>query len=73
MAEEDDNYTKDGTVDYKGRPANRKKTGKWRACPFIVGKLEMEIDILKIDSSWLYSIYERENLFDNLSWLILLD
>ncbi|XP_047973241.1 protein NRT1/ PTR FAMILY 8.1-like [Salvia hispanica] len=37
MAEEDDNYTKDGTVDYKGRPANRKKTGKWRACPFIVG------------------------------------
>ncbi|KAL1565807.1 protein NRT1/ PTR FAMILY 8.1-like [Salvia divinorum] len=34
---EDDNYTKDGTVDYKGRPANRKKTGKWRACPFILG------------------------------------
>ncbi|KAH6810508.1 peptide transporter 1 [Perilla frutescens var. frutescens] len=36
MAEED-NYTKDGTVDYKGRPANRKKTGTWKACPFILG------------------------------------
>ncbi|KAL8525722.1 hypothetical protein ACS0TY_015096 [Phlomoides rotata] len=36
MAEED-NYTKDGTVDYKNNPANRKKTGTWRACPFILG------------------------------------
>ncbi|XP_057772446.1 protein NRT1/ PTR FAMILY 8.1-like [Salvia miltiorrhiza] len=34
---EDDNYTKDGTVDYKGKPANRKITGTWRACPFILG------------------------------------
>ncbi|KAL6967638.1 hypothetical protein U1Q18_033447 [Sarracenia purpurea var. burkii] len=36
MAEED-NYTKDGTVDYRGNPANKKKTGTWKACPFILG------------------------------------
>ncbi|BAT81560.1 Protein NRT1/ PTR FAMILY 8.1 [Vigna angularis] len=36
MAEEDV-YTKDGTVDYRGNPANRKETGTWRACPFILG------------------------------------
>lgn len=31
-------YTQDGTVDLKGRPVLRSKTGKWRACSFIVGK-----------------------------------
>ncbi|XP_020236789.1 protein NRT1/ PTR FAMILY 8.1 [Cajanus cajan] len=36
MAEEDF-YTKDGTVDYRGNPANKKETGTWRACPFILG------------------------------------
>ncbi|KAJ4972274.1 hypothetical protein NE237_005373 [Protea cynaroides] len=36
MAEEDNN-TKDGTVDYRGRPANKKTTGTWRACPYILG------------------------------------
>jgi peptide/histidine transporter 3/4 len=36
MAEEDV-YTKDGTVDYLGNPANRKETGTWKACPFIIG------------------------------------
>ncbi|XP_059626517.1 protein NRT1/ PTR FAMILY 8.1-like [Cornus florida] len=34
---EDDIYTKDGTVDYKNNPANKKKTGTWKACPFILG------------------------------------
>lgn len=28
---------KDGTVDYKGRPADRRKTGGWRAAPLIFG------------------------------------
>ncbi|TKY56441.1 NRT1/ PTR FAMILY 8.1 [Spatholobus suberectus] len=36
MAEEDV-CTKDGTVDYRGNPANKKETGTWRACPFILG------------------------------------
>ncbi|XP_061963003.1 protein NRT1/ PTR FAMILY 8.1-like isoform X1 [Populus nigra] len=36
MAEEDA-YTKDGTVDYRGNPANKKETGTWRACPYIIG------------------------------------
>ncbi|KAK4278609.1 hypothetical protein QN277_016435 [Acacia crassicarpa] len=30
-------YTKDGTVDFRGNPANKKKTGTWKACPFILG------------------------------------
>ncbi|KAL2317519.1 hypothetical protein Fmac_031395 [Flemingia macrophylla] len=34
---EEDVYTKDGTVDYRGNPANKKETGTWRACPFILG------------------------------------
>lgn len=34
---EDDVYTKDGTVDYRGNPANKKETGTWKACPFILG------------------------------------
>ncbi|KAI9153045.1 hypothetical protein LWI28_004911 [Acer negundo] len=36
MAEED-LYTNDGTVDIKKNPANREKTGKWKACRFILG------------------------------------
>ncbi|EEF35846.1 oligopeptide transporter, putative [Ricinus communis] len=32
-----DDYTEDGTVDLKGRPILRSKTGRWRACWFIVG------------------------------------
>ncbi|KAJ9543789.1 hypothetical protein OSB04_023496 [Centaurea solstitialis] len=35
---EEDIYTKDGTINYKNNPANRKKTGTWKACPFILGK-----------------------------------
>ncbi|KAL1826046.1 hypothetical protein ACET3Z_012824 [Daucus carota] len=30
-------YTQDGTVDLKGRPVLRSKTGRWRATSFIVG------------------------------------
>lgn len=30
-------YTEDGTVDLKGRPVLRRKTGGRRACSFIVG------------------------------------
>ncbi|PNT77238.1 protein NRT1/ PTR FAMILY 8.1 [Brachypodium distachyon] len=29
--------TMDGTVDFSGKPAVRRKTGGWRACPFILG------------------------------------
>ena len=36
MAEEDI-YTKDGTTDFRNRPANKKKTGTWKACPYILG------------------------------------
>ncbi|KAM7496475.1 hypothetical protein LguiA_020889 [Lonicera macranthoides] len=36
MEGEDDIYTKDGTVDYQNNPANKKKTGTWKACPYIL-------------------------------------
>lgn len=37
MGEEEDIYTKDGTLDYQGNPADKTKTGTWKACPFILG------------------------------------
>ncbi|OWM65048.1 hypothetical protein CDL15_Pgr028766 [Punica granatum] len=30
-------YTRDGTVDLRGRPALAFRTGKWKACAFLVG------------------------------------
>jgi peptide/histidine transporter 3/4 len=32
-------YTQDGTVNLKGKPVLRSKTGGWKACSFIVGKI----------------------------------
>ncbi|XP_062095305.1 protein NRT1/ PTR FAMILY 8.1-like isoform X1 [Humulus lupulus] len=37
MGEDQDIYTKDGTTDFKNRPALKKETGTWKACPFILG------------------------------------
>ncbi|KAL5550082.1 hypothetical protein UlMin_000258 [Ulmus minor] len=36
MAEES-TYTKDGTTDFRNRPAIKEKTGTWKACPYILG------------------------------------
>lgn len=30
-------YTQDGTVDLYGQPVLAQKTGKWKACAFLVG------------------------------------
>jgi len=35
----DDDYTQDGTVNLQGKPVLRSKTGRWKACSFIVGKI----------------------------------
>nr|XP_043619594.1 protein NRT1/ PTR FAMILY 8.2-like [Erigeron canadensis] len=35
-------YTTDGTVDYRNRPANRLKTGSWKACFFIIATASFE-------------------------------
>ncbi|KAE9611019.1 hypothetical protein Lal_00015819 [Lupinus albus] len=34
---EDSLYTEDGTLDINKKPANKKKTGNWKACSFILG------------------------------------
>lgn len=34
---EDGSYTEDGTIDIHKKPANKKKTGNWKACRFILG------------------------------------
>ncbi|KAL6553825.1 hypothetical protein OROMI_019498 [Orobanche minor] len=34
--ENDDGYTQDGSVDIKGNPILRSKTGGWTACCFLV-------------------------------------
>ncbi|KAK4731109.1 hypothetical protein R3W88_024097 [Solanum pinnatisectum] len=38
MERADDAYTKDGTTDINKAPANKKKTGTWKACFFILGE-----------------------------------
>ncbi|WJX79043.1 hypothetical protein P8452_62200 [Trifolium repens] len=32
-----EDYTQDGTVDLQGRPVLRSRTGRWKACSFLVG------------------------------------
>lgn len=39
--QEDDEYTKDGTTDFRNNPALRKHTGTWKACPYILGTYNM--------------------------------
>ncbi|XP_057504480.1 protein NRT1/ PTR FAMILY 8.1-like [Actinidia eriantha] len=34
---EEDTFTKDGTTDFHNHPAIKKKTGTWKACPYILG------------------------------------
>jgi hypothetical protein len=33
-------YTKDGSVDLRGRPILAAKTGRWKACGFLVGNYQ---------------------------------
>jgi len=35
--ERSEEYTGDGTDDFRGLAALKKNTGNWRACPFILG------------------------------------
>jgi hypothetical protein len=38
MEEEQEHiYTKDGTTDFRNKPAIKKETGTWKACPYILG------------------------------------
>lgn len=39
MEEDKDIYTQDGTLDIHKKPANKNKTGTWKACRFILGIL----------------------------------
>ncbi|TQD84427.1 hypothetical protein C1H46_030010 [Malus baccata] len=43
LMEEEDIHTKDGTTDYHNRPAIKKNTGTWKACPYILGNECCEI------------------------------
>lgn len=40
MEEDMDIYTQDGTLDIHKKPANKKKTGTWKACRFILGMVQ---------------------------------
>jgi len=33
----------DGSIDIYGNPPSKKKTGNWKACPFILGKQKKKI------------------------------
>jgi hypothetical protein len=43
-----DDYTQDGTVNLQGKPVLRSKTGGWKACSFIIGKITLSILKLKL-------------------------
>lgn len=49
-----DDYTQDGTVDLEGRPVLRSKTGRWRACSFIVGNSQGSSPILTLFAQLIY-------------------
>lgn len=38
---ENEEYTQDGTVNIKGKPILRSKSGGWKACSFVVGNLSL--------------------------------
>jgi hypothetical protein len=58
-----DDYTQDGTVNLQGKPVLRSKTGGWKACSFIIGKITLSI--LKLKLLVLF-------LFDTLSYIKLM-
>lgn len=52
-------YTQDGTVDLRGRPVLASKTGRWKACSFLLG-------ILVISSHYCHHIIPIKNEFNGL-------
>jgi len=40
-------YTEDGTVNLKGKPVLRSKTGGWKACSFVVGKISISFFLVE--------------------------
>ena len=47
----DDLYTNDGTLDINKNPANREKTGKWKACRFILGMVLTFLRMFSVDTN----------------------
>ncbi|KAL0448361.1 UNVERIFIED_CONTAM: protein NRT1/ PTR FAMILY 8.1 [Sesamum latifolium] len=43
---DEDMYAKDGTLDCRNNPANKKKTGAWKTCPFILAYYGMSSNLL---------------------------
>ena len=43
MEETEGKYTMDGATDISGKPAIKKNTGNWRACPYILGIITLFI------------------------------
>lgn len=37
MRAEEDIHINDGTIDFGNKPAVKKETGTWKACPYILG------------------------------------
>ncbi|PKI38367.1 hypothetical protein CRG98_041242 [Punica granatum] len=57
MEEGRDDYTEDGTVDLKGKPIRRSRTGRWRACSFIVGTVTSSSNVTDwVGTTWLTPI-----------------
>jgi hypothetical protein len=64
-----DDYTQDGTVNLQGKPVLRSKTGGWKACSFIIGKITFKYFETKIVLFLFDSLYIKI-LFDTLSYIV---
>ena len=51
----EEEYTKDGTLDFRGRPARKSRTGSWKTSWFIYCKFFL--------ANWRYGVWYRVNIF----------
>ncbi|KAI6673514.1 hypothetical protein NL676_001420 [Syzygium grande] len=69
----EDAYTQDGTVDRKGGPVRRSRTGRWKACSFIVGCIGFLFPLYDGDALIYvaYEVFERISYYGVASNLLL--
>lgn len=71
-------FTQDGTVDLHGRPVLASKTGKWKACAFLVGNHLLDLFYMLHDQNYSCKFRMKEQLlafnftkwgfYRNLTW-----
>ncbi|KAJ4835677.1 hypothetical protein Tsubulata_036467, partial [Turnera subulata] len=57
----EDCFTKDGTTDFRGNPAVKKKTGTWKACPYVLGNFHDDIFVFQLNQSSVVAVNNVTN------------